>query len=79
MVGYSFTTIIGITLLVAYIAFVIASVILFIKDGVEAKREGRRRKPPFIIMFIVSMSLTGIVVSVVALLYALVTAFMASM
>lgn len=79
MAVYSISRIIGITLLVAYIAFVIASVILFIKDGIEAKREGRRRKPPFIIMFIVSMALTGIVVTVFALLYALVTAFMASM
>ncbi len=79
MAVYSISRIIGITLFVAYIAFVIASVILFIKDGIEAKREGRRRKPPFIIMFIVSLSLTGIVVTVVALLYALVTAFMASM
>ena len=59
--------------------FAIVSLVLFIVDGVNAKREGRRRKTGFTVMFIVSMTLVGLVVVIIGLLIALISAFMASM
>ncbi len=40
-----------------FIAYVIVSIVLFIVDGVNAKREGRKRTVGLTVMFIVAMAL----------------------
>ena len=53
------------------IAYCITSIVLFIVDNVNARRECRRVKVAFKVLFIVAMALIGIAVILVALLYGL--------
>ena len=53
------------------IEYCITSIVLFIVDNVKARREGRRVKVVFKVLFIVAMALIGIAVILVALLYGL--------
>lgn len=48
--------------LIALFAFVIVSIILFIKDGIRAKREETGRKTYIKVMFIISMAIIALVV-----------------
>lgn len=54
--------------LIALFAFVIVSIILFIKDGIRAKREETGRKTYIKVMFIISMALIALVVVIWILL-----------
>ena len=47
--------IIGWAVIAAVVLFVISSVVLFIRDGILAKSEGRNRKIKYKVMFIISM------------------------
>ena len=49
-------------LLIALCVFVIVSIILFIMDGIRAKREGTGRKTYIKVMFIISMAIIALVV-----------------
>ncbi len=60
-----------IMIFIPVIAYCIASIVLFIVDNVKARREGRRVKVVFKVLFIVAMALIGIAVILVALLYGL--------
>ena len=53
-------------------AFIAVSVILFIVDGVKAKREHRKIKTKFKVMFITALTLACIIVIVVILFIVLV-------
>lgn len=59
--------------------FAIVSIILFIWDGIHAKREGTGRKKWIVVMFIISMAIIALVVVIGILLYILGTLFMRSM
>lgn len=59
--------------------FAIISTILFIWDGIHAKREGTGRKTYIIAMFVSSMSIIAVMVVGWILLYILGTLFMRSM
>lgn len=48
--------------LIALFTFVIVSIILFIKDGIRAKREETGRKTYIKVMFIISMAIIALVV-----------------
>ena len=54
--------------LIALFVFVIVSIILFIKDGIRAKREETGRKTYIKVMFIISMALIALVVVIWILL-----------
>ena len=41
------------------VVFVAASVILFVKDGIAAKREGRKISTKYTVMFIIGMTIAG--------------------
>lgn len=45
----------GWLIIIAIALFVLASIVLFIKDGMDSKKEGRRRKTIYTVMFIISM------------------------
>lgn len=62
-----------------FIAYVIVSIVLFIVDGVNAKREGRKRTVGLTVMFIVAMALLGLTIVFCALLFALTMAIVSSM
>ncbi|MDE6686297.1 MAG: hypothetical protein K2K17_03160 [Lachnospiraceae bacterium] len=51
--------------------FAIISTILFIKDGIRAKREGTGRKTAITVMFIISMAIIALVVIIALLLFIL--------
>ena len=63
----------------AFVLFLIDSILMFIKDGIVAKRESRRRKLKYTVMFAVSMTIIGTLLTLVALLYALAVTTMVSM
>lgn len=65
--------------LIALFVFVIVSIILFIKDGIRAKREETGRKAYIIVMFTISMAIIALVVISWILFYILGTLFMRSM
>lgn len=71
--------ILGWTIAIAAAAFVTASVVLFIRDGIASKREGRRRKTEYTAMFIVSMVLVGLLALIGILLCILALLIMRSM
>lgn len=64
---------------IAISLFVIASIILFIKDGILAKQEGRGRKKIYTVMFIISMAIIALVVVIGILLFILAMLVMRSM
>ena len=59
--------------------FVLASIVLFIKDGIDSKKEGRSRKIIYTLMFIVSMVIVGLFIVGVIFLNILAMLIMRSM
>lgn len=59
--------------------FVIVSIVLFIKDGIASKKEGRSRNKKFTVMFIVSMVIIGLLIVIGILLSILAMLVMRSM
>ncbi|MBE6843919.1 MAG: hypothetical protein E7510_14025 [Ruminococcus sp.] len=49
-------------ILFVIIAFIISSIVLFIKDGITAKKESRKRKKRYTVMFIISMVFIGLTI-----------------
>ena len=75
----SATGIIQLISFLGFVAFIVAAIVMFIVDGVQAKQMGRPRRKVFIVLFIVAMVLLGISIVITSLLVFLVSAFMASM
>ena len=69
----------GWTIAIAIPVFVIVSVVLFIRDGMLAKEEGRGRKIIYIVMFAISMTIIALVIMIIMLLYILGMLIMRSM
>ena len=69
----------GWSIAIAIPVFVIVSVVLFIRDSILAKREGRSRKMIYIVMFAISMTIIALVIMIIILLYILGTLIMRSM
>ena len=65
-----------VTLLVIYVTI---SIVMFIRDGIKAKKEGRKRKAVFIVMFIIAIILTVIALAFAALIGLLAMAIMRGM
>ncbi|MBO4460088.1 MAG: hypothetical protein J5778_05450 [Clostridiales bacterium] len=70
-----FITIIGLAIL----GFVITSTVLFIVDWVKARREKRRRKIVFIVLFLAAIDLALVIAGFIGLLYFIGYAIMTSM
>ena len=66
-------------IMIASALFVVASVALFIKDGIASKREGRSRKKKYTVMFIISMAIIGLAAVLGILLHVLAVLIMRSM
>lgn len=69
----------GWAITIAVSAFVIVSIVLFIKDGILAKREGKGRKKIYTVMFIISMAIIALIVVIGILLCVLAMLVMRSM
>lgn len=67
------------TITIATSLFVIVSIVLFIKDGIRAKREGEGRKKTYTVMFVISMAIIALVVLIGILLCILAMLVMRSM
>ena len=74
-----FVKLIRITITLAITTFVIISIVLFITDGINSKKEGRNRKTRYTVMFIISMVIIALTVIMGILLIILATLFMRSM
>ena len=59
--------------------FVVFSVVLFIRDGIVSKKEGRGRNKKYTVMFIISMAIAGLVAVIGILLSILAVLVMRSM
>ena len=66
-------------IMIAIALFAVVSVVLFIKDGIASKREGRSRKKKYTVMFIISMAVIGLAAVIGILLLALTALIMLSM
>ena len=55
----------GIMVCVVIAAYILTSIVLFIIDGIKAKKEGRKRKAVFIVMLIVAIFILVAVAAVV--------------
>ncbi len=71
--------ILGLLIRAAVFLFVIVSVVLFIKDGIKAKQEGRERNQTYKHMFIISMMIVGLAVVIGIMLCVLAASIMRSM
>ena len=71
IIGWAIT--LGITI------FVIVSIVLFIKDGIASKKEGRSRNKKITVMFIISMVIIGLLIVIGILLSILAMLVMRSM
>ena len=65
-----------VTLLVIYVTI---SIVMFIRDGIKAKKEGRKRKAVFIVMLIIAIIITLIALAFAALIGLLAMAIMRGM
>ena len=72
-------TIVGWMIIIALALFVLASSVLFVKDGMDSKKEGRRRKTAYTVMFIISMVIAGLFILGVIFLSILAMLIMRSM
>jgi O-antigen/teichoic acid export membrane protein len=59
---------IGVSLLAAAAAFIV-SIIMFIKDGIKAKKENRERKPTITAFFLIMVCLAATFLSFFLLIY----------
>lgn len=64
---------------IAIFLFAAVSTVLFIKDGILARREGTGRKKIYTVMFIISMAIIALVIVIVTLLSILSMLVMRSM
>ena len=67
---------------IAAAIYVIVSIVLFIKDGIISKRESRRRKKAYTVMFIISIviiAVAGTAAMISVMLYALASLVMRGM
>lgn len=71
--------IVGWAITIGIAVFVIVSVVLFIRDGIVSKREGRNRNKKYTVMFIISMVIIGLLVVIGVLLSILAILVMRSM
>lgn len=71
--------IVGWAITIGIVVFVIVSIVLFIRDGIVSKREGRNRNKKFTVMFIISMVIIGLLVVIGVLLSILAILVMRSM
>lgn len=71
--------IVGWAITIGIAVFVIASIVLFIRDGIASKREGRNRNKKYTVMFIISMVIIGLLVVIGVLLSILAILVMRSM
>jgi hypothetical protein len=76
---YILVQIIGWAITLGITIFVIVSIVLFIKDGIASKKEGRIRNKKFTVMFIVSMVIIGLLIVIGILLSILAMLVMRSM
>ena len=76
---YNFSEIFAGAIMIAIALFAVVSVVLFIKDGIASKREGRSRKKKYTVMFIISMAVIGLAAVIGILLLALTALIMLSM
>ena len=60
-------------------AFIIFSVVMFIRDGKLAKKEGRKRKTVFIVLFIIAILIAALAIGLGILLALLAAAVMRGM
>ena len=66
-------------IIIAIALFVLVSVVMFIKDGIDAKKVGRKRNIVFTVMFIMSMVIVGLFIVGVIFLSILAMLVMRSM
>lgn len=71
--------IVGWAITIGIAVFVIVSIVLFIRDGIVSKREGRNRNKKYTVMFIISMVIIGLLVVIGVLLSILAILVMRSM
>lgn len=71
--------IVGWAIAIGIVVFVIASIVLFIRDKIVSKREGRNRNKKYTVMFIISMVIIGLLVVIGVLLSILAILVMRSM
>lgn len=71
-------TLLGMAFSLAGTAFLVVSVILFIVDGVKAKRQHRKRKTGIKVMFVISIVLATIMAIVLCLLVAMIVGYVAN-
>jgi len=64
---------------IAGVLFVIVSIVLFIRDGIAAKKEGRRRKEIYNVLFIAGIAITATAIMVGIFVYILASLVMRSM
>lgn len=71
--------IVGWAIAIGIVVFVITSIVLFIRDEIVSKREGRNRNKKYTVMFIISMVIIGLLVVIGVLLSILAILVMRSM
>ena len=59
-------------------AFLVVSVILFIVDGIKAKREHRKRKTGIKVMFVIAIVLATLITIAVCVLVAMIVGYIAN-
>lgn len=62
----------------ALMGFVVLSVILFIIDGIKAKRQQRKRKAGITVMFIIAMILEAVFIIAVVLFFYMIIVYIGS-
>ena len=71
-------TLLGMVFSLAGTAFLVVSVILFIIDGIKAKREHRKRKTGIKVMFVIAIILATIISIAVCTLAAMIFGYIAN-
>ncbi len=72
-------TLLGMAFSLAGTAFLVVSVILFIVDGIKAKREHRKRKTGIKVMFVVAIFFATITTIAVCVLAAMIFGYIAGL
>lgn len=71
-------TLLGMAFSLAGTAFLVVSVILFIVDGIKAKREHRKRKTGIKVMFVIAIFFATIITIAVCVLAAMIFGYIAN-
>ena len=72
-------TLLGMAFSLAGTAFLVVSVILFIVDGIKAKREHRKRKAGIKVMFVIAIFFATIITIAVCVLAAMIFGYIAGL